>query len=108
MPPAGITGEGVAWVRLVAASVVTDVGVGRAVGAGVDEALAVGVKVEVGDEVPDKSGWPAGVGGPKGEQLSPTMATIPRVKAATPQNLLGTEGGIEALCPVDKRFIGTR
>lgn len=106
MPPAGITGEGVAWARLTAAGVVAGGAVGREVGVGVDEGRAVGVKVAVGDEVPDKGGWPAGTGGPKGEQLNPAMATAP--KTAITQKLLELKGGVEAPCPLHARFIGNR
>jgi len=66
---------------------------------------AVGVEVEVGDGATDKGMRAEGTGGPKGEQPSPIMATIPRVQAAT-QNLLGTEDRIDDPFLIDKRFIG--
>jgi hypothetical protein len=107
MPPTGITGEGVPWTRLTAVGVVTGVAAGREVGSGVGDAMAVGVKVEVGDGAADKGVRGAGAGGPKGEQPSPTMATIPRVQAVT-QNLLGTGGRIDDPLSTDKRFIGNK
>ena len=86
---------------------VTGVVAGREVGSGVGDVMAVGVEVEVGDGAADKGVRvrDAGVGGPKGEQPSPMMATTPRVQAVT-QNLLGTEGRIDDPLSTDKRFIG--
>jgi hypothetical protein len=107
MPPAGITGEGVAWTRLTVVGVVTGVAAGSKVGSGVGDAMAVGVEVEVGDGAADKGVRAAGAGGPKGEQPSPMMATSPRIQAA-PQNLLGTEGRIDVPFSADKRFIGNK
>jgi len=107
MPPAGITGEGVAWTRLTAVGVATDVATGREVGPGVGDVVAVGVEVEVGDRATDKGVEVAGAGGPKGEQPSPMTATTPKVQAAT-QNLLGTEGRIDDPLLIDKRFIGNK
>jgi hypothetical protein len=105
MPPTGITGEGVAWTRLTAVGVVTGVAAGREVSSGVGGVMAVGVEVEVGDGVAEKGVWVAGVGGPKGEQPSPMMATTPKVQAVT-QNLLGIEGRIDEPLSTDKRSIG--
>lgn len=85
----------------------TGVAAGKEVGSGVGDAMAVGVKVEVGDGAADKGVRVAGAGGPKGEQPNPTVATIPRVQAAT-QKLLGAEGRIEVPLPTDKRFIGNQ
>ena len=107
MPPAGITGEGVAWTRLTAIGVVTDVAVGEKVGSGVGDVVAVRVEVKVGDGAADKGVWTEGAGGPKGEQLSPMVATIPRIQAL-PQNLLGIEDRIGDPLSTDKRFIGNR
>jgi hypothetical protein len=107
MPPAGITGEGVAWIRLTAVGVVTGVAAGKEVGSGVGDVMAVGVEVEVGDGAIDRGVPVAGAGGLEGEQPSPMMAMIPRVQAAT-QNLLGTEGRIDDPLSTDKRFIGNK
>ncbi len=85
----------------------TDVAVGSEVGSGVGDIMAVGVEVEVGDGAADKGVWAEGTGGPKGEQPSPMMATIPMVQAAT-QNLLGTEDRIDDPLSTDKRFIGNK
>jgi hypothetical protein len=82
----------------------TGVAVGREVGSGVGDLMAVGVEVEVGDGAADKGVWVAGAGGAKGEQPSPMTATTPRVQAAT-QNLLGTEGRIDDPLSTDKGFI---
>jgi hypothetical protein len=87
--------------------VVTGVVAGREVGSGVGDVIAVGVEVEVGDGAADKGVRDAGVGGPKGEQPSPMMATTPRVQAVT-QNLLGTEGRIDDPLSTDERFIGNK
>ena len=83
----------------------TGVVVGREVGSGVGDPMAVGVRVEVGEETGDKGMRVTGTGGPKGEQPSPTIATIPRIQAAT-QSFLGTKGRIDDLLSTDKRFIG--
>ena len=107
MPPAGMTGEGVAWTRLTAVSVATAVAVGRTAGPGVGDVVAVGVDVEVGDRATDKGARVVGTAGPKGEQPSPVTATTPRIQA-TPQNLLGTEDKIDDLLLTDKRFIGNK
>jgi hypothetical protein len=82
----------------------TGVAVGREVGSGVGDRMAVVVEVKVGDGAADKGVWVAGAGGAKGEQPSPMTATTPRVQAAT-QNLLGTEGRIDDLISTDKGFI---
>jgi hypothetical protein len=105
MPPAGITGEGVAWTRLTAIGVVTDVAVGEEVGSGVGGVVAVGVEVKVGDGAADKGVRTEGADGPKGEQPSPMVATIPRTQAP-PQNLLGIEDRIGDPLSTDKCFIG--
>lgn len=81
--------------------------VGDDVSSGVGDAIAVGVKVEIGDGVADKGIRVAGADGPKGEQPSPVMATIPKVQKAT-QNLLGTRDRIETLRSTDKCFIGNK
>lgn len=107
MPPAGITGEGVAWTRLTAVGVVTGVAAGEEVSSGVGDVMAVGVEVEVGDGAIDRGVRIAGAGGPKGEQPSPMMAMTPRVQAA-PQNFLGTAGRIDDPLSTDKRFIGNK
>jgi hypothetical protein len=80
----------------------TGVAVGREVGSGVGDLMAIGV--EVGNGAADKGVWVAGAGGAKGEQPSPMTATTPRVQAAT-QNLLGTEGRIDNPFSTDKGFI---
>ena len=105
MPPAGITGEGVAGTRLTAVGVATGVAVGREVGSGVGDVVAVGVEVEVADGAADKGVPATGAGGPKGEQPSPMIAMAPRVQAAT-QNLLGTKGRNDDPFSTDKCFIG--
>jgi hypothetical protein len=98
MPPSGITEEGVAWTRL------TGVAIGREVGSGVGDVMAVGVEVEVdvGDGTADKGEWVTGVGAPKGEQPSPMMV---RVQAST-QNHLEAECRIDDPLSTNKRFIG--
>lgn len=68
---------------------------------------AVGVEVKVGDGAADKGVRMAGAGDPKGEQLSPMMATTPRIQTDT-QNLLKIEGRIDDPLSIDKRFIGNK